>query len=320
MPIFKSIKPGASLKNIIDYVSKEYKQTQDDDTIKGVNVADNPEIATLQMLNTKNSFGKNEGRQYQHYVLSFSTKEKISAKEAIEYAEKHAKECFGERHEVFLAAHQNSNGSKLHVHYIVNSVSFIDGLKIQTSRDDYENFKSINDQIAKEYGFKIIDRSDEAVSARGRPQLYGQREYQNFIKNKNNLLVNCGTSAFKALQENPKNFDDFKSNMQKMGWDVYMRGKNLVFKNLDSQQKIRANTLAKKLNNDKLSTAQILKACNVPTWDKYQVVRVKEIQKNINHNHYSNHSSLKLPQVNTNDEQRPKEGFKVDFQQDYERD
>ena len=320
MPIFKSIKPGASLKNIIDYVSKEYKQTQDDDTIKGVNVADNPEIATLQMLNTKNSFGKNEGRQYQHYVLSFSTKEKISAKEAIEYAEKHAKECFGERHEVFLAAHQNRNGSKLHVHYIVNSVSFIDGLKIQTSRDDYENFKSINDQIAKEYGFKIIDRSDEAVSARGRPQLYGQREYQNFIKNKNNLLVNCGTSAFKALQENPKNFDDFKSNMQKMGWDVYMRGKNLVFKNLDSQQKIRANTLAKKLNNDKLSTAQILKACNVPTWDKYQVVRVKEIQKNINHNNYSNHSSLKLPQVNTNDEQRPKEGFKVDLQQDYERD
>lgn len=65
MPIFKSIKPGTSLKNIINYVSKEFKQTQDTDTIKGVNVADNPNIATLQMLNTKNSFGKEEGRQYQ---------------------------------------------------------------------------------------------------------------------------------------------------------------------------------------------------------------------------------------------------------------
>lgn len=53
MPIFKSIKPGTSLKNIINYVSKEFKQTQDTDTIKGVNVADNPNIATLQMLNTK---------------------------------------------------------------------------------------------------------------------------------------------------------------------------------------------------------------------------------------------------------------------------
>ena len=159
MPIFKSIKPGTSLKNIINYVSKEFKQTQDTDTIKGVNVADNPNIATLQMLNTKNSFGKEEGRQYQHYILSFSTEEKISVKEAIDYAEKHAKECFGDRHEVFLAAHQNSEGSKLHVHYIVNSVSFIDGLKIQTSRDDYEKFKDLNDEIAKEHGFKIIDRS-----------------------------------------------------------------------------------------------------------------------------------------------------------------
>ena len=58
MPIFKSIKPGASLGNIINYVSREFEQTQDTDTIKGVNVADNPEIAKLQMLNTKNSFGK----------------------------------------------------------------------------------------------------------------------------------------------------------------------------------------------------------------------------------------------------------------------
>lgn len=42
--------------------------------------------------------------------------------------------------------------------------------------------------------------------------------------------------------------------MQKMGWDAYLRGQNIVFKNIDTQQRIRANTLAKKLNNDKLST------------------------------------------------------------------
>ena len=320
MPIFKSIKPGTSLKNIINYVSKEFKQTQDTDTIKGVNVADNPNIATLQMLNTKNSFGKEEGRQYQHYILSFSTEEKISVKEAIDYAEKHAKECFGDRHEVFLAAHQNSEGSKLHVHYIVNSVSFIDGLKIQTSRDDYEKFKDLNDEIAKEHGFKIIDRSDEAVSARGRPQLYSQREYQSFINNKNNLLANCGISAFKTLQENPKTFDDFKSTMQKMGWDAYLRGQNIVFKNIDTQQNIRANTLAKKLNNDKLSTAQLLKACNVPNWEKYQVINIKVTSKTFDDNFNRNNFSLKIPQVNTNDNQHPKEGFKVDLQQDYERD
>ena len=41
---------------------------------------------------------------------------------------------------------------------------------------DYENFKNLNDQIAKEHGLKIIDRNTEAVKERGRPQLYGQQE------------------------------------------------------------------------------------------------------------------------------------------------
>ena len=189
MPIFKSIKPGASLKNIIKYVSKEFDKTKDVDTIKGLNVADNPDIAKAQMLYTKKEFGKETGRQYQHYVLSFSNEEKLKPKEAIVYAEKHAKECFGDRFQVFLAVHQNGNGGKLHVHYIVNSVSCMDGKKIQTSKEDYDYFKNINDEIAKEYGFKVIDRSYEAVRARGRPQFYGQREYQSFIRNKNNLLL-----------------------------------------------------------------------------------------------------------------------------------
>lgn len=320
MPIFKSIKPGASLKNIIKYVSKEFDKTKDVDTIKGLNVADNPDIAKAQMIYTKKEFGKETGRQYQHYVLSFSDEEKLKPKEAIAYAEKHAKECFGDRFQVFLAVHQNGNGGKLHVHYVVNSVSYIDGKKIQTSKDDYDYFKNINDEIAKEYGFKVIDRSYEAVRARGRPQLYGQREYQSFIRNKNNLLSNCGISVFKALQDKPKSFDDFKNTMQGLGWEVHLRGKNIVFKNVITQQRIRANTLAKKINNNKLSTALILKACNEQSWKQYQVISVKAAHKHFDNNQHFNHLTMKLPYVNTNDEQQPKAGFKVDLQQDYERD
>ena len=50
MPIFKSIKPGASLKNIIKYVSKEFDKTKDVDTIKGLNVADNPDTVSYTHL------------------------------------------------------------------------------------------------------------------------------------------------------------------------------------------------------------------------------------------------------------------------------
>ena len=55
-----------------------------------------------------------------------------------------------------------------------------------------------------------------------------------------------------------------------------MRGKNLVFLNIETNQKIRANTLAKKLNAPKLSTAQILKICNSADWEKFKVINTKE--------------------------------------------
>lgn len=317
MPIFKSIKPGASLKNIIDYVSKEFKQSQDTNAIRGINVADNPDIAKTQMLYTKKEFGKEEGRQYQHYVLSFSADDELTPQEAINYAERHAKECFGDRFEVFLAAHQNSNGGKLHVHYIVNSVSFLDGLKIQTSKEDYENFKNLNDQIAKEHGLKIIDRNTEAVKERGRPQLYGQQEYQSFISGKSKTLIECSVSVLKVLETHPKNFECFKEEMQKMGWDTQLRGKNIVFQNTDTHQKIRANTLAKKINNDKLSTSQILKSCNEVDWQKYQNTSVKN---NLNYESRNSHLSLTIPRINCTDEQTKPVGFKVNLRDDYERD
>lgn len=122
------------------------------------------------------------------------------------------------------------------------------------------------------------------------------------------------------MQDKPKSFDDFKNTMQGLGWEVHLRGKNIVFKNVITQQRIRANTIAKKINNNKLSTAQILKACNEQNWEQYQVISVKAAHKHLDNNQHFNHLTIKLPHVNTNDEQQPKAGFKVDLQQDYERD
>ena len=271
MPIFKSIKLGASLGNIINYVSKEYERTQDTNTIRGVNVANNPEIAKVQMLYTKKEFGKEEGRQYQHYVLSFASNEQITAKEAINYAAEHAEKCFGSRYEVFLAVHQESEGQKLHVHYVVNSVSFIDGKKIQTSKENYEYFRDVNDALAKQRGFNIIDRSAKAVEERGRPQLYGMNEYQNYkTKAGKDILTSCSKAVSETIKEKPTSFKEFQERLNNHGWQAYMRGKNLVFTNKETNRKIRANTLAKKLNVPEFSTAQILNACNYAEWEKYK--------------------------------------------------
>lgn len=268
MPILKAIdKPGKSVKTIINYAAKDSKKEKDETLFCGVNCADNPAIAAYQMQQTKAYYGKLDGRQYKHYVLSFADNE-INVDDAKNYAKELAQKCFGDRFEVAVGLHINSAGGKIHAHFIVNSVSFVDGKKLHFSKQDLENFKHINDSIAKKYGLQIIDRSHDAVKARGRPQMYSQAEFQQFRnKTKESWIAQCAVAIHQTLRNKPKDFNDFAVRMQTKGWRAQVRGKNITFINLeDKNKKVRANTLAKKLNNDSLMAANILRACNVDNW------------------------------------------------------
>lgn len=268
MPIFKAIdRPGKSIKTAINYAAKDAKREKDETLFCGINCADNPAFATYQMAKTKELYNKTDGRQYKHYVLSFANNE-IKVDDAKNYAKKLAQKCFGNRFEVAVGLHVNSAGKKIHAHFVVNSVSFIDGRKLHFSKNDLENFKLINDQIAQKYGLKIIDRSHEAVKARGRPQMYSQAEYRQFTqKTKESWIAQCAVAAHQALKNKPKDFVDFGQQMQAKGWRVQVRGKNITFVSItDKNKKVRANTLAQRLNNNSINTANILRACNVQNW------------------------------------------------------
>lgn len=280
MPIFKAIdRPGKSVKNVINYAAKDSKKEKDESLFYGVNCADNPVIAAYQMQKTKELYGKTDGRQYKHYVLSFAPGE-ISVDKAKTYAKELAQQCFGERYEVAVGIHTNSKGGKIHAHFVVNSVSFVDGRKLHFAKNDLENFKRINDQNSKKYGLKVIDRSREAVKARGRPQMYSQREYQQFSKKtKDSWLAHCAVAVHKTLQNNPEDFADFAEQMQAKGWLAQVRGKNITFVNLaDKNKKVRANTLAKKINNDSLSAANIMRSCNMPNWNDFAQKPKQKVQ------------------------------------------
>ncbi len=281
MPIFKAIdRPGKSVKNVINYAAKDSKKEKDESLFYGVNCADNPVIAAYQMQKTKELYGKTDGRQYKHYVLSFAAGE-ISKNVAKTYAKELAEKCFGDRFEVACGIHINSTGGKIHAHFVVNSVSFVDGKKLHFSKTDLENFKNFNDKIAKKYGLNIIDRSREAVKARGRPQMYSQTEYRQFTqKTKESWLAQCAVAVHNTLKNKPKDFDDFVMQMQTKGWHAQVRGKNITFVAVsDKNKKVRANTLAKKLNNDSLTATNIMRACNMTNWHDFVKKSKPKVQK-----------------------------------------
>lgn len=290
MAIFKSAGNG-KLANGIKYADKDRRAEDDFSLCRGVNCSCFAEIALMQMRDTKEIFNKKGGREYQHYILSFAPGE-ISKEDAIGYAEEHAKRCFGDRFEVFVGLHVNSESGVLHAHYIVNSVSFVDGRKIHTSQDDYEEFKNKNDELSREYGLQVIDRSPEAVEERGRKQLYTMEAYQLNKKAENakdgskvSYTYDCYQQVKACLNKNPRSFVEFSDFMKERGWQTKLRGKNITFQSLNnSKHKVRANTLAKNYNFDTVSTAGILFSCYEENWKDYlrepkQRQRTKQVEK-----------------------------------------
>lgn len=290
MAIFKSAGNG-KLANGIKYADKDRRAEDDFSLCRGVNCSCFAEIALMQMRDTKEIFDKKGGREYQHYILSFAPGE-ISKKDAIEYAEEHAKRCFGDRFEVFVGLHVNSESGVLHAHYIVNSVSLVDGRKIHTSPEDYEEYKNKNDELAREYGLEVIDRSPEAVEERGRKQMYSMESYQLNKKaenakdgNKVSYTYDCFQSVKNSLNRNPRSFVVFSDFMREKGWDCKLRGKNITFQSVKNpKHKVRANTLAQNYNFDTVSTAGIMYCCYEDNWKDYlrepkQRQRTKQIEK-----------------------------------------
>lgn len=91
MAIIKVTNSKGTLRGAINYITQEGKT--EEQLISGKDCM--PESATDEMKATKEQFNKSEGRQYYHYVQSFSKEENITPQKAheiaLEWAEKNFK-------------------------------------------------------------------------------------------------------------------------------------------------------------------------------------------------------------------------------------
>ena len=79
---------------------------------------------------------------------------------------------------------------------------------------------------------------------------------------KNNISLKCALAIKRTLDQKPKSFEEFQQILLLNGWKAKLRGKTLTFVDVKTGRKIRANTLAKKINTEELKTENILKAVN----------------------------------------------------------
>ena len=133
--------------------------------VSGVNCT--PATARTEMLAVKKRYGKEEGIMAFHGYQSFAPGE-CTPSMAHEIGVKLAEELWGNRFQVLVATHLDK-AHHLHNHFVVNSVSFTDGLRYHRTNQDYRDMWMVSDRLCREYRLSVIENPKP-----GKTQHYGE--------------------------------------------------------------------------------------------------------------------------------------------------
>ena len=140
-----------AMKRVINYILRE------DKTRKDLTYAERCYVDTAydDFVQVKQMFGKETGRQYVHFVQSFSPEENITPELANEVARRLISHPIFEGFQILIATHIDT--PHIHTHFIINTVNEDTGIKWHKSKEDLQALKDFSDELCREYGLTVID-------------------------------------------------------------------------------------------------------------------------------------------------------------------
>ena len=149
-----------ALKDVLAY-AKDEEKTEREFFCEGINC--NASTARDQFVTVKTSFGKENGVQAYHGYLSFKEQDitpELAQKIGMEFAQR----VWGKRFQVVVTTHLNTQ--HLHCHFVINSVSFVDGKKLQENEKNWFKFRHDADALCEKYKLYYNPEPELATSPR----------------------------------------------------------------------------------------------------------------------------------------------------------
>ncbi len=164
-----------SLADVLRYAVRQGKTTQmqvDEEgrevlrqLVSGINCR--PATAIVEMTAVKKRFGKENGTVAYHGYQSFAPGE-ATPEMAHEIGMKLAARLWGDRYQVIVATHLDKE-NHLHNHFVLNTVSFVDGIKYHRTKKDYHDMQTVSDALCREYRLSVIENPQY-----GKAKQYGE--------------------------------------------------------------------------------------------------------------------------------------------------
>ena len=150
IPVAESLNRD-TLEDVISYAGRE-EATNQRQLVKGINCT--AANARKEMMDVKKQFGKEDGTIAYHGYQSFREGE-VTPDQAHKIGIQLATELWGERYQVLVATHVDKD-SHIHNHFVINTVSHIDGIKFHRLEGDYRQMQVVSDRLCREHGLSVI--------------------------------------------------------------------------------------------------------------------------------------------------------------------
>ena len=201
-----------SLHNTIEYAKADFK-TEKQFYVTGINC--NEKTALQDMILTKKHFGKEKGILAFHGYQSFAEGE-VTAEQAHRIGIRLAEELWGDKYEVVVSTHLNTN--HLHNHFVINSVSFVDGKKYRNTIENYAMMRKISDELCSEFNLSVVE---EKVCGK-----IDYTKYYNSYIQKSDYYTTTKEDIDYAIKQ-AYSYKNFQTILEKMGYSITIRSNKI---------------------------------------------------------------------------------------------
>ena len=257
MAVIKAVSSKAGIGQALDYVTKEEKT--EEKLVSGLHCE--ADTVKDEMQATKELWGKTGGRTYKHFVQSYHEDEHITPEQAHKNAIELAKNTEAWKgHEVLIATHIDRG--HIHSHFIVNSVNYEDGHKLQWSNQDLKYLKERCNEQSREQGLHVPEKGKTFSGEEREETVAWNKDTYNILKQaeqgKVKSYVQDIALAVLDCKETATSRQDFIERMEQRGYKTdwqdnhkYITWTDLARENAGEKAcKIRDNKLQKYYNMD----------------------------------------------------------------------
>jgi len=217
------------LQNVLEYTQQDVK-TEKQFYVTGINC--DPATACEQMGRTKLRFQKTEGILAFHGYQSFMPGE-ATPETAHAIGVKLAQKLWGEHFEVVVSTHLDKQ--HLHNHFVLNSVSFMDGKRYYDNKATYALMRQVSDRLCREYFLSVIKNPQKDKSrhyAEWKAEQEGKPTWRGLIREDVDKAVAASMT-----------FTQFLAALRKQGYEVKTGVKYMAVRPPGKERFVRLKTL-----------------------------------------------------------------------------